>query len=81
MNFSSRWNIMGAEVHILYFSVSELGFNDPATLEGYEGQLMISWKVDKIGSKNNDYVESRQKWFKTNMSAVDKNRSNVQYQG
>ena len=38
--------------------VSELGFNDPATLEGYEGQLMIMWKVDKIGSKN-DYVESR----------------------
>ena len=39
--------------------VSELGFNDHATLEGYEGQLMITWKVDKIGSKNNDYVGSR----------------------
>ena len=39
--------------------VSELGFKDPATLEDYEGQLKISEKVDKIGSKNNDYVESR----------------------
>ena len=42
------------------WSYQQLGeFNDPATLDGYEGQLMTAWKVDKIGSKNNDCVESR----------------------
>ena len=40
-------------------NVSDMGFNNPATLKGYEGQLMITWKADKIGSKNNEYMGSR----------------------
>ena len=39
--------------------VSDMGFNDPATLQGYEGRLMIMWKADKVGIKKNDYVGSK----------------------
>ena len=42
--------------------VSDMGFNDTATLQGYKGRLMITRKADKIGSKNNNCVWSRQKW-------------------